>query len=281
MSGEAVWGFKLLLFLAEVLTIVVLWRLTLELEIPAASTLLYALCPLPIIQFSYDAHLDGLGIALLTAALLSGVQRRRVVSLLLLGISLTVKPVGLVLLPLLVLTEKRWTARLATIVLPFIPALIQFIPYIVSSNPFEGLETFSRHWTFNGVVFETLNALLLDNLTARLFCLAFLLVALAVLLRSRRNPMDTLYYAVLSLLLLSPVVHPWYVCWLVLFLPIVEKWSGVIFAATASLTVLTVVQYTATGVWDQHPLVLFGEYGPVFALLGWELRTHRTSAPST
>jgi hypothetical protein len=275
-GGEHVWAFKAFLLVAETLTIVAVWRLAPALHVPRSSTLLYALCPLPIFQFAYDAHLDGLGIPLLAFALLYHLRRQRMFSLLLLGASLAVKPVGLVLLPFLVMREKSAASRILTALLPFVPFVIQFVPYLSSANPFEGLATFSRHWTFNGIAFEALDAVLADNLVARLVCAALLVAALLILLRSRVEEMAQMYYAVLFLLLLSPVVHPWYVCWLVLFMPFLPRWSGIVYAATASLTVITVIQYRSTGVWTQHPLALIGEYGPVLGLLGWELWKERS-----
>jgi len=81
----------------------------------------------------------------------------------LLGLSLSIKPIGLVLLPILIFHEHIWKKR---ILLFFIPALIisfQFIPYLWNSNPLESLFTFAKHWTFNGVVFESLNLYFFNN----------------------------------------------------------------------------------------------------------------------
>jgi len=271
LGGEAVWGFKLFLLCAEVLTVAALWRLTKMLAVPRTAALLYALCPLPVFQFAYDAHLDGLGLPLLAFALIYHLSQKRIPALLLLGASLAVKPVGLVLLPILVLRESKWSTRILTLVLPFVPFALQFLPYLSSSNPFEGLFMFSRHWTFNGIVFEALDALLANNLTARLMCAGCLGVMILLLCRMPMKYSGKLYLAILLLLLFSPVVHPWYICWLVLFLPLVRPWSGIIFAATASLTVFTVVEYKLTGVWGQHPLALIGEYVPVLMALGREV----------
>ena len=60
LSGEAVWGYKLLLFLAELATISGLFLLLSQLKLPARFILLYALCPLSIIQFGLDGHIDAL-----------------------------------------------------------------------------------------------------------------------------------------------------------------------------------------------------------------------------
>jgi hypothetical protein len=62
---------------------------------------------------------------------------------------------------------------------------------------------------------------------------------------------------------------------LVLFLPLVRHWSGVVFAATVSLTVLTAMEYRLGGLWEQHPLALAGEYIPVIVALGFDMWKER------
>jgi hypothetical protein len=272
LGGEALWAIKTLLLVAEALTLLALWRLTEALSIPRARVLLYAFCPLPIIQFAVDAHLDGFGMTLLIFALLLYFSQRRVPAMLLLGISMAIKPVALVLLPMLMLQEKGLWRKGLILVLPFIPFAMQFLPYLNTPRLFEGLMTFSRHWTFNGPVFEVVNAILSDNLPSRYVCTGGLLLSLLVSNFVPAKPLTKLYLSVLALLLFSPVVHPWYVCWLVLLLPLVPGWSGIIYAATASLTVFTVVGFKLSGVWEQHPLILAAEYLPVLIVLGIEFR---------
>ncbi len=278
IAGEAMWGFKLFLLIAEALTFTALWRLTKLLDMPRTHTLLYALCPLPIIQFAFDAHLDGLGIPLLAFALLYYLSQKQARAAVLLGASLAIKPVGLLLLPFFALGTKNTSTRVWVLTLPFVPFVLQFLPYLPSSDPFEGLLTFSRHWTFNGIFFEAANLFFADNLNSRLLCAGCLAVSLLVLLWMPGNRIMRMYLATLALLLFSPVVHPWYVCWLVLFLPLVRQWSGVIFAATVSLTVLTAMEYRLGGVWEQHPLALAGEYIPVLVVLGFDMWKERRGA---
>jgi alpha-1,6-mannosyltransferase len=99
LSGESVWGFKLLLLLAEAATLLTLFLLLRHFAMPEKLLLLYALCPLPVIQFAIDAHLDGLGFPFLLGGLLLYARGRVLPGLVLLGLSLAVKPVGLVILP--------------------------------------------------------------------------------------------------------------------------------------------------------------------------------------
>jgi hypothetical protein len=271
LSGEAVWGYKALLLAAEGTSILGLFLLLSLFRIPAKFVLLYAFCPLPILQFALDGHLDALGFPFLLFGLLLYFRGKQLPALLLIGISMSIKPVALVLLPILFLLERSWKQRLLTIFVPAATVLVQFLPYLASSNPFEALMTFARNWTFNGIVFESLYVFLADNQKARLVCLALLSIALLLVYLSRKDFITKVHFSVLLLLLFSPVVHPWYIAWLTVFLPLTRQWSGIIYTATACLTSVTILSYKLYGVWEQAPWVLIVEYLPVIILFIREL----------
>ena len=273
MSGEAIWGYKVILLFSEIATIIGLILLTSRLQIPSKFVLLYALCPLSLFQFAIDCHLDELGFPFLIFSILAYLQRKTTLASFLLGLSMSIKPVGLVLLPILIIHEQIWKKRILLLVIPALTISFQFIPYLLNSNPFEALFTFVKHWTFNGVVFESLNLYFFNNQKTRLICALLFGLFLLLLSMSKKPLFDKLYLSVLLLLLFSPVVHPWYVAWLMIFLPITQRWSGILYVATASLTSLTILNYKLFGVWKQEPAVLIIEYLPVIAFLFFELWT--------
>jgi hypothetical protein len=272
ITGESILGFKILLLLAECATLWLLRLLLDHLRLPRKLILLYALCPLPILQFSLDAHLDGLGLPFLAASLLLFGKGRSVWSLLVLSLSISVKPVGLVLLPLWFFRERGIIARIRSLAIPALILGLQFIPYSFGVNPLEGLRTFTEHWMFNGMAFSIIYAAVADNQTARLLCAVLLAGILILLTRSRREWVEKAYLALLALLLCSPVVHPWYVGWLALLVPLARRWSGVAYVSTACLTAVTVTHYILTGIWVEYPFVLVLEYLPVLLLLFAEIR---------
>ena len=69
LSGEAVWGIKLLLLLAEVSAVCGVLLLLRELRRPAALVLVYAAAPMAIVQFGLDGHVDVLGFPFLVFGL--------------------------------------------------------------------------------------------------------------------------------------------------------------------------------------------------------------------
>jgi hypothetical protein len=164
--------------------------------------------------------------------------------------------------------------------LPVAVLAISFIPYALNANPIEGLEMFSKNWFFNGALFNVVFPLFFDNQKARLWCLAVLLMALMALYLSKKSLNGKMVLAVLFLLLCSPVVHPWYVAWMIVLLPLAPISSGLAFAGTASLASITSVTYHLHGVWEEYPLVLALEYVPVVGLLLFDLRRTLWGAPA-
>lgn len=279
ISAEEVWAYKALMVAAEAVLVWILWGAAGTFGLSRRFILLYALSPLAILSFSLDGHIDALGLPMLAGGIVLYLSGRKVPGLLLLGLSLCVKPVALVLLPVLFFAEKDAGARLRAVFLPLAPFVLQFLPYISGPNPFESLFVYTRDWTFNGVVFEAVNAILQHNQQSRIVCALVLLAGVLAISISRRELPVKVYYAVLFLLLLSPVVHPWYVVWLAALLPLVPRWSGILFAATVSLTVLTVIEYQVSGVWRQEWWVMGVEYLPVIGMMGGEiLRKRRNGA---
>ena len=295
MSGEALWGIKILILIAEVLSIVGLvillrecgahggapsWaRATEGPRAPVERVLLYAAAPLALFEFAVDAHVDALGFPFLVFGLLFFLRGRTAVGLVLLGLSMSIKPTPVVVLPFLLLVARGWLARTAVVAVPALVLGLQFVPYLGDRHLFDGLFRLARDWMFNGSIFSLVFAVLPDNQQARLVCAGLLAVTLAGLwvwtIRQRegdgrvpvRAALGAGVLAVLLLLLFSPVVHPWYVGWLAVLLPIVPLPSGLALVGTVSLASLTVVTYQASGVWIDYPLVRLAVYAPVFVLL--------------
>jgi len=271
-SGEAVWGYKLLLLISELITLLALFLLIRKRNLPDKYILLYALCPLPIIQFSLDAHLDGFGLPLLILALLFYLDNKKILSLIFLGLSFSIKPVGLLFLPILFFFEKKLPERIKILFIPAVAFSVQFLPYIFSSNPFEAFFIYAKNWTFNGIVFNIIDSFVQNNQTARIYCGILLMISLLPFIFNKMDLLNKFYFSVLLLLIFSPVVHPWYITWLAVLLPVFPRWSGILYAVLSSLTVFTVLNYQLNGLWKEYPVVLILEYIPVILLLIYELR---------
>jgi hypothetical protein len=271
LSSESVWGYKFLLFLFEMLTLTAVFLFIKKLKIDLKYSLLYALCPLSIFQFGIDAHLDGFGLPLLLFSLYFYFDNKKILSAIILGLSLSIKPVGLVIIPIFFLNEKNILDKIKIAVITFIAFFIQFIPYIAATNPFEAFFIFTRNWYFNGFVFNIFNALFNNNQTSRLICGILLVISLIPLYFSKKELIEKIYFALMLLMIFSPVVHPWYIAWIAILLPIAKMRSGIYFIAACSLTAFTILNYQLYGIWKDYWLVLIIEYVPLLFLFFSEI----------
>ncbi len=285
LSGEAIWGIRLLVLLAEALAVGGTVLLLRHLGKPGTHALLYAAAPLAIFQFAIDAHVDAVGFPFLVLGLLAWLRGWKTGGLVLLGLSMSIKPVAAVILPFLFLAGRGWRERLAVLLVPALTVGVQFVPYLDDPGLFDGLFRFAQSWRFNGSVFNVLRYFLRDTPLTRALCGLLLALALALLAwrsgrgatRAAATGAPTLasssVYAVLLLILCAPVVHPWYVGWLAVLLPMAPCASGLALVGTVSLTSLTFVTYQLEGLWVDYTLVRLVEYVPVFVLLAREVVT--------
>lgn len=220
---------------------------------PARNVLLYAWCPLVVKEIAFTAHPDGLGVALVIAAIAAAGRRRLALGAICLGLAAAAKVVALLAAPLLFrrLRWRHWALCLGVLTGAYLPFVWQ------GSTDLATLAVFMREWRFNPSVFA-LFALPLGDAGARLASGALLLgVCVWLMFRQRGSSAsqrgDWLFGAWLAC---SPVVNPWYLLWLLPFAAIhPSRWAW-----TASVAVLLAY---ATGL---QLMVLDGE---PFALPVW------------
>ncbi len=271
IGGESYLGLKLLLLLFDLMTIYGIFLILKKLNIDKKYLLIYAFSPLPIFQFFIDAHADGFGLAFIIFAIFFYLDNRKILSYILVGLSICIKPIGLLFIPLLFFNEKSFSERTKIILLPVLICTAMYIPYVFTGLPFQALIKFAEKWTFNGVVFDILNSFMHNNQKVRLICgIIYFLIFMLILFR-RKDLLEKIYLSIFLLLIFSPVVHPWYVSWLAVLLPFVPRWSGIFFVSLISLTAITDLNYQISGIWKEYTIVLILEYVPVIAIFLYEV----------
>ncbi len=276
ISGENLLGLKLFLFIFDILTIYGIYLILRKLKLPQKNILIYILCPLPIFQFLIDAHVDGFGLTLIVFAIYFYLDKKNILSYIFLGLSICIKPVGILLVPIFFLNVNNLTEKLKTIFIPLSICFLLYLPYIFTGAPFQSLITFTENWTFNGIIFDILDSFIHNNQTTRIICGILLTAAYLQVIFSKKKLVDKIYLSIFLLLIFSPIVHPWYVCWLVILLPFITRWSGILFAGLISLTSFTVLHYQLHGTWQEYTWVLVLEYIPVLSLFLYELFNNST-----
>jgi len=316
---------RLLLVAADGLTLLGLARWAQALGRPPQLAALYAFAPPAVLEGAVGGHIDGLGVALLVGAGLAFSRRRDGWAGAALGASIATKLLPVLVVPLLLRRAWRVVAVAAVVAgllaLPYLggsgpgEGLAQYGgrwrgndgAFALLINVFEhvwppGSGTVDLSPTLSRLVLR-LVAAPADALpwaegvvfaAAKLAALGlFSLVWLALAFRHRRAPPIVAFAgllgpAVAALLLLSPVVHPWYLLWLLPFLALAAPdarwpwpllgWNCLIF-----LAYLPRPAYLRTGVWLTGPELPLLEYLPVWfglALVGMsrvQRRGHRAT----
>lgn len=272
LAEGQVWALQALLSLADVWLIHNLLKLT-----SAQHVLLYAWNPLVIKEIAFTAHPDGLLPALLIAAWLARQQRQFAKAGLWLALAAAAKAAAWLTVPFwLIASVKTGRGRpmAAAFALGFITLYAPF--WWQGSTDTAGLKAFADGFEFNSALYG-LFGLLLPPLACKLLLGGLLITAaLAYGRRYWRQANPELPRADLllsGLLLVSPVLNPWYLLWLLPFACV--HYNPVAWAASAMLLLayVTGLNLDDTGLTPyRHPAwVRPVEFG-VLMLLG--LRFH-------
>ena len=267
LFGDSVRGMKLLLVIMDVLTMVFIWLLVRGRPDPVFPVLLYAWSPLPVLYFGLDGHIDALGIPFLLLGLWYFSTSRPFRGALAFGLSALAKLVPLVLLPLL-LRHLKGYRRFVVPALPLLMVLAgALIYYEPTGGAIQSLSTFGSRWEFNGSIFSIVYFLAGSNQAAHVVSGILILLVIGSLSLMDRPLEEKIFWGFVLFILLSPVVHPWYLTWLAALVAL--RWSpGVyVFLGTSALANVVVYQYRSAGVWNDSPVLLLVEYLPVFVLL--------------
>jgi len=271
LFGDSLRGMKLLLTVLDCLTMLFIWMFVRRREDPVVPVLLYAWCPLPVLYFALDGHIDALGIPFLVLGLYFLSTRRSLRGAIAIGLSALAKLVPLLVLPLLAGHLKGFRRFL----IPAVPLLMVLTGALLYFEPSWGvvqsLTTFGSRWEFNGSIFSVTYFLTGSNEAAHIVSGILIVLSLGALALIDRPLLEKVFWGFVIFILLSPVVHPWYLTWLAALLAL--RWSpGVfVFLGTSVLANVVVYQYRAYGEWIDRPLILLIEYLPVFILLAREV----------
>jgi len=246
-----------------------------------AWAILYLWNPLVVKAFAGSGHLDALAAAALAAVAYCVVKRRNRWAAASLALAVLAKLAPIVLAPL-VGRRIGWRPMLLAGVL----VAAGYAPFVGAGvGLFAGFKTFATQWQFNPgpyLLAERLAGLFVSDpqLGARALCGLAFLGFVVLLWRRDDGQAESLpeYGAWLLgvLLVLGPVVMPWYVTWVLPFAVVARQRVWVFFSALVCLAFLVMVD----GI--EREWVLGMEYGVFAALLLLERRRQlrgRSSSP--
>lgn len=207
----SVYTVKALHVLWDILTIVILARVLRHRGRPRHLAAIYGLCPLVVTAFAIEGHVDSLMLLFVALGLLAETRGRHRLAGVMLGVSIAAKLMSAVLLPWLLWRHRRAGATAIVVI------AICYLPYLdAGGSVFRSLVRFGNADMFFSL--PGILSLLSDDFTVSpLFLCAVLAIILVLLAMRHRDLQGYARAAFWSLIFLLPVVHYWYLTWVVLF----------------------------------------------------------------
>ncbi len=281
------WVFKIVALVGDLWVLALLVILSREYRKPVRWLGFYAFNPIVIASFAVEGHFDSMMVApMLTAVWLAsraGWKR----AWFWLGVAVQMKLMALLVVPLFVVAKMR-QKDLALVSLPrvmvreawpfllvlVIPSLV-FWEYLWAMG--YGLFAFGSEGAFNGGVFETLRWLSASDgptrlLGTTLFGCGVLVVLWRVWRGKSRDLFESTFHLFLLLLIFSPVVHFWYLSWIVWFLVLRPTASLIVECLTNSVYFLAWMMSELGRGWGYPREVVVATWAPFLLLLLWEHR---------
>jgi glycosyl transferase family 87 len=303
MAGGSVAGVKALLLCFDLAQLFLLRAMLRGGGLSPGRILIYAWSPLVITEVAGNGHVDAAAIFFLILGIHLIIVARPGLSTLPLGLAVGAKILPLLTFPLLArrIPRKFW-------LLPFAFIGAFYLPYLGAGRGLvSGLVEYAERWQHNDSLFRILLRCLeglnptpslkaiVGSLQTSLgdpswipllyryvypVYLARLGVVLALggtatyLVWRKVPPLRGCYVIFCVMIILSPTVHPWYLLWLMPFLPFFPSRAWILLTGLVPLSYLDpgpVVNGTTTLAW-----VRWAQYLPFFSLMIWdEIRSWR------
>ncbi len=276
MLGESARAIKLAALLCDALLALVVWRSLVVAGANPGWVLAYLWSPLVSLEVARHGHLDVVGALLVAFAAFALARGRALVGSVAFALSVAVKPLPFVLLPLL---WRRVSVRHVVAGVTVLLAL--YLPFWDRRHlPIGSVPEVVDRFRFNGPIFSVVAALAGPAAATGFAVAAGLAVAVWARRRLSLASPQAWAWPMAATLLGAPLVYPWYLVWLAPFL---------VTPQTMPLTIWTIsilgtyVVWKLVGVpWAVPAWALVVEYGALLgaALWLWRRTGRLTSPPS-
>ena len=209
----SVYTLKGLHVVADALVVVVLALCLRRMGRTPQAVVAYGLCPLVLTAFAIEGHVDSLMLLAAAAALGAAAGGRWVFAGAMLGAAVSAKLVFVVLLPWLALRHPRGAAAAVCV------AAATYLPFVDGgAGQLAILARFAAAGEFFSLL-GTFHVTGYDTAAARAVVMVVGAAVLIWLARRHREWVDFSHDACAALIILMPVVHYWYLTWVMLFMP--------------------------------------------------------------
>jgi len=285
LSPNSIYGsvivLRVLIFLCELGTLLLLPKLLSSLKLDPNKALLYALNPLVIVELTGNLHFEGFMIFFLLLAVFLLVQQKNSLSALAWGLAAAVKLLPLLLLPIFIRKLKVGQALLFYLLVGFV-FLALWLPFY-SSTMIEHLQQsvnlYHATFEFNASIyylirwlgFELVGYNVIGIVGAWLSKIAIVLMVLLFIRRSNNvwpNFFNSLLLGMAVYYFLALIIHPWYLCTLV-FLSVFTQYRFAI--VWSGMVILSYFSYSNADFQENYWLIA-AEYCLVFFILVKDLK---------
>jgi hypothetical protein len=265
--GESARAVKWALFVCDALLALVVWRSLVAASANPGWLLAYLWSPLVALEVARHGHLDVVGALCLAFAALALVRGRALLGSVAFALAVAVKPLPIVLLPLLWRRLSRWHLVAGSAVL-----LALYLPFWRGRGlPLGSVPDVVERFRFNAPIFTAVASLAGPVAAAGVAVAAGLAVAVWVRRFSLASA-QAWAWPMAAALLCAPLVYPWYLLWLAPFLVTTETMPLSIW--TLSILGTYVVWQHGVGHWAVPAWMLLVEYGALFGAI-WLWRRSR------
>lgn len=300
-SGKSILGaavvLRLQIILADIGIIYFGKKILEKLNLPIHHIFLYALNPFIIIEMTGNLHFEPVMLFFLVWSIYLLFQKKWVWAAVLLGISVSVKLIPLLFLPLLfqwfVKREKTkgFLKLIAFSSIVILTNVILFLPFLSSeliSSYTNSVGLWFRNFEFNasiyyiareiGYLFRGWNEIAIIGKIMPVLTITFL--AIITFFRKNKTPQQLLTAMLFGLsfyYFTTTTMHPWYLATLLL-LSVFTKYR---FPLVWSIVMILSYQAYANDPWKENLWLVAGEYVVVYGVLAWEVLKLKGSKVST
>ena len=282
---------RLILFLSDLFTLVLLVFLFNRLKISILNSAIYFWNPILIFTIFNSCHMDVLVFPFVLGAILLAMKFRYIWSIILLCIGMGIKIWPIILIPAvfrqIILRPKQLFGVVSTL---FILLALMFIPiYLSGLDDSSGFIAYGKSWENNSSIFRIILYIIANTLNAfeihprhgeyvsRYMAGIFILLWIAyVTFRFRNQEKSDIQIIKSSLLiigfsyLISPTQFPWYYIWLLPFLAIVPIYSLLFLTVSLPLYYLRFYFEPREQLTIFTNLIVWIEFAPVWLLILYE-----------
>jgi hypothetical protein len=241
--------------------------------------LAYAWNPLLVTDVATSSHVDILGVLLLLVSVVALRRQWRTAAAVAFALAVAVKFLPIVLAPL------YWRrVRIRDGLIAALAVVMLYVPFLEGRRiPIGSLGIYIQRFRFNDPIFSGLEGIVGADAVAALSVVVGL--ATAVWLRSRGQAACSSQWAwpMAMSLAFAPVVYPWYLLWLLPFLPSLSTLPLLVWSVTILSTYFVWHLHAVGRPWQVPLWVTIMEYAPVLAAAGFVLlreRWTRTAVPA-